>query len=71
MIVDQKKTGRKLLLKKPMLEYLNKLISADREIKTYEIINKLNEKFNIRPGVATIFRAALSIKWRKKNSQNN
>ncbi len=68
-LVDEKKTGRKHLFNKPMLEYLNKLIVDDREIKLNEIKLKLNEKFSIRLGICSIYRAAGSIKWKKKGTR--
>ncbi len=69
MLVDHKRSGRKLLFSKPMLDHLDNLISSNREISLIEIINKIYERFSIRPGVSTIYRSALKIKWKKKGTR--
>ena len=69
MLVDKNRSGRPLIFKQEHYDYLDELISNDREIQIEEIQTNLMDNFGIRPSKDTIYRAALIIKWKKKTTR--
>jgi transposase len=66
---NKRLSGRKCKLGIKELEYLDEIISNNREISYFEIANKIKSKFNIQISKTTIKRSARKVKWIKKTTR--
>ncbi len=69
MIVDRFRAPKHKKIKGEALDYLDMLISNNREIKVADIIHKIYIKFQIIVSPSTIYRAAKEIMWIKRSTR--
>ncbi len=68
-VIDNKRGFKNKKIVGKSLEYLDQLISQNREVQTIEIKSQLKSKFSIDVSEMTIYRAAKSINWIKKTTR--
>lgn len=68
-LTDLPRTGRHPKLRKKHLEYLNELISNDREITNIEISNKIRDKYRVIVSPGCIRLSAKKIQWSRKQTR--
>ncbi len=69
MIVDRFRRHKNKKIEGLALDYLDMLITNNREIKVQDIIIELNIQFQIIVSRSTVYRAAKTIMWIKKSTR--
>ena len=68
-ITDLHRNGRKLILQTIHLDFVNDVITNNREITTEKIANDLKIAYGIKVSKQTISRAAKRLLWVKKSTR--